>query len=197
VVNNSLRRTGCEGGFSLIDMLMAVSMIAILSAIAVPMVTDVTSSIRLGEGAREVERALQSARLKAVSTNRAFRVRFNCPSAREFRVVELIGTPSVPVAADTAANRCNQVNYPYPPADQNPMTKPNHDGPLQRLHPDLSFSPAPTTLEFWPDGTVHADQNGGAVPWATLSGAGTTISIVKGSQSKSITVNGLGRVKLQ
>ena len=35
------------------------------------------------------------------------RVRFNCPAAGEYRTVELIGTASVPAAADTAADRCS------------------------------------------------------------------------------------------
>ena len=183
------------GGFSLIDMLVVTTFIAILMGMAVPAMQNIGDSIRLGTGAREVERELQTARLKAVTTNRVLRVRFNCPTAGHYRMVELIGTPGAPAAADDPMNRCSQVTYPFPPDDQNPMTLPNHDGPARQLHPDLSFG-ASKTLEFWPDGTVHADSGTGN-PWQVLSGTGTAITVVKGADLKTITVNSLGKITLQ
>ena len=80
-----------------------------------PQMFDGVDRMRLGMTARDVERELQFARLKSVSTNRPMRIRFNCPVAGQFRVVELIGTPRVPLAADGAANRCDETIYPYRP----------------------------------------------------------------------------------
>ena len=120
-------------GFSLIELLVATALIAIISAMAVPIMTNAADSIRLGQATRQVERELQTARLAAVSANQPMRLRFDCPAARQFRIVELVGTPSIPAAADSAANRCGLGTYPYPAADSNPLTRPNHDGPLREM----------------------------------------------------------------
>jgi hypothetical protein len=181
-------------GISLVDMLLAVAVLGILSAMAVALAQNVTEGMRLGQGAREVERELQTARLKAVTSNRPIRVRFNCPVGGQYRMVELIGTPSVAAAADSSADRCKQTSYPYPP-DVDPVTLPNHDGPVRSLHPKLTFGAA-KTLEFWPDGSVHED-NGTPDKWPVLTGTGTAITIVKGATTKSITVNGLGKIQIQ
>jgi len=177
-------------------MLVTVGVIAVLAAMAVPLVRDMTDGMKLGQGARQVERELQAARLKAVTTNRPIRVRFNCPVAGQYRTVELIGTPSVPVAADSAADRCKETSYPFPPADREPVTLPNQDGPLKRLDPAVSFGSATKALEFWPDGSVHQD-NGAVGGWPLLAGTGTAITLVKGSSTKSITVNSLGKIQVQ
>ena len=177
-------------------MIAVITLIGILSGMAVAYFRDMTDSMRLNTGAREVERELQTARLRAVATNRPIRVRFNCPTAGEYRMVELIGSTRVPVAADTAANRCQQTVYPFPAGDANPMTLPNHDGPTRQLHQSLSFG-AVQTLEFWPNGTVHADNGIAGVEWPELPPVGTAITIIKGNATKTITVNGLGKITLQ
>ena len=43
---------------------------------------DMTENIKLNQAARLVEREMQDARLKAVSSNRLIRVRMNCPVDR-------------------------------------------------------------------------------------------------------------------
>jgi type IV fimbrial biogenesis protein FimT len=180
----------------LIDMVVTVAILAIVLGMAVPTFRDMSDSMRVGQGAREVERELQTARLKAVTSNRAIRLRFNCPTVGEYRMVELIGTPAAPAAADTPAGRCSEVDYPYPEADFNPITVPNHDGPLRRLPRTVTFG-ATQTLEFWPDGSVHASSGTGTTPWLPLGSTGTAITVVKGVLTKSVTVNGLGKIQVQ
>jgi hypothetical protein len=160
---------------------------------AAPEMVDVASQLRLGQGARDVTSELQAARLRAVTSSRPIRVRFNCPAANEYRLTELIGTPSAPDAADSATNRCSPTAYPYPAADNDPLTRPNHDGPVRYLPRDVSFGTT-STLEFWPDGTVHKDDGSGAKPWPVLPATGTDISVTKSSVVKHITVNGLGKI---
>ena len=153
-------------GFTLIDMIVIVAVFGILAGISVPTFLNLTEGYRLGQTLREVERELQSARLKSVTSNRPFRVRFDCPAAGQYRTVELIGSPSVPAPEDTAANRCQEATYPTPAADNNPLTRPNHDGPMRRLPTGITFSAA-NTLEFRPDGTVH-QQSGATLPWPVV-----------------------------
>jgi Tfp pilus assembly protein FimT len=181
-------------GFTLIDMIVIVAVLGILTGISVPAFQNLTEGYKLGQTVREVERELQSARLKAVTANRPLRVRFNCPVAGQYRTVELIGSPSVPAAEDTAANRCQETTYPSPASDNNPLTRPNHDGPIRRLPPGITFSAA-NTLEFRPDGTVH-QQNGATLPWPVVPAAGTSITLAKGAVTKRIDVNGVGKITL-
>ena len=182
-------------GFTLVDLLVVTALIGILTAISIPVMTGAMERMRLGQAGREVERELQSARTRAVSKGRPMRVRFNCPTAGEFRAVELIGSISAPAAADNAANRCSLASYPYPSADNDPVTRPNLDGPLGRLESAVTITVAPE-IEFWPDGTAHYNA-GGVVPWPIAPGTGLGVSLKRGTKTSIITVNGSGRIRLQ
>ena len=185
-------RVHSSDGTSLVDVLLVLGFLAVLGAIAVPGVQNFSAAIALGQAQQLVESELQQARLKAVSTNRVMRVRFNCPGAGQFRMVELIGTPAAPAAADTAPNRCSITAFPYPAADRNALTRPNHDGPLKEINQRVVFGAAPT-IEFWPTGaayTVNADGTSAALP-----GGASSITVTKGTVTKTVTVNGLGKVE--
>jgi len=195
------RTQGRERGFSLVDMMMTVAVIGTIAAVAVPQVNSALDSMRLGMALRDVERELQFARLKAVSSSRPMRVRFDCPSAGQVRAVELLGTTSVPDVndADTTAVgavRCNETTYPYRPtgSDTSRLTRPNNDGPVRLLQPSTTFT-AKKTLEFWPDGSVHADAGTGN-PWPNVGSPGVTITLSRKGKTKNIQVNGLGKIVL-
>jgi Tfp pilus assembly protein FimT len=190
------RHFASERGFTLLDTLLVLGVAGLLAAVALPVIQDIGGAIALGQAQQMVESELQQARLRAVSTNRVMRVRFNCPTARQFRMVELIGTSLAPAAQDTAANRCNPVTYPYPAGDRNVVTLPNQDGPVRSLGAGVNFG-AVQTLEFRPAGTVHAvNADGRAVP-TPLVNAGTAITVTKGTTVKTVTVNGLGKIAAQ
>ena len=191
---SQLRDPRSASGFTLVDVICTIAVFAILAGVSVPAYQNLTESYKHGQTLREIERELQMARLKSVSSNRPLRVRFNCPAAGQYRTVELIGTPSVPAAGDDAANRCQETVYPSPAADNNPLTRPNHDGPMRRLPTGITFGTA-TTLEFWPDGTGH-QQQGATLPWPAVGTAGTSITVVKNGVTKRIDVNGVGKVTL-
>jgi Tfp pilus assembly protein FimT len=198
---HALKRTSCAG-YSLVDLLAVLSLAAILMVISVPAVSGMGDSVRLSSSMRDVERELQTARLKAVTANRPMRVRFNCPAAGQFRMVEVIGTKSVPAAADSAAasTRCSETTYPYPAADANPLTLPNADGPVRRLGRGVTFGTA-ATVEFWPDGSAHAAGAAGTSPWPAIAPAGVQVTVVQVSNgvpaTRAITVNGLGKIQIQ
>ncbi|HYU79328.1 MAG TPA: GspH/FimT family pseudopilin, partial [Vicinamibacterales bacterium] len=143
---------------------------------------------------REVERELQTARQRAVSKGRAMRVRFNCPSAGQYRAVELIGPTSAPTAADAAADRCSPSLYRYPANDTDPLTKPNFDGPVRELESTVTFSNS-QTIEFWADGTAHYD-NGATGRWPMIPPAGVSLTLTRKGKTSTLEVNGLGRIKI-
>lgn len=176
-------------GLTLIELMVWIALFSILCGMAVPGLANVADGIRLGNSARTVERQLQAARLKAVSSNRAMRVRFNCPTAGTFRMLEVVGN-----AVDIAADRCTETKYPYPATDNNPVSVPNHDGPVQRLDLNVSFGASPT-LEFRPDGTVLVVDGAGVA--SPLPGGASAVTVTKNINVKTITVNNLGKILLQ
>lgn len=173
-------------GFTVVEMLMVVSMIAVLAVIGLPVMKDMTQSIKLSEASRMVEREMQDARLKAVSSNRLIRVRLNCPTTGYIRSVEVLGT-----AVDNATNRCMTTPYPFPPPDDDIMTRPNFDGPVRVLTNGATVSNR--VLQFSPDGTAMEVING--VP--TTIATPVTITITRDSKSKTVTVNNAGKIQLQ
>lgn len=177
------------------DLTITVAVFAIASAIAIPTMSRTVESMRVRMAARDVERELQAARLQAVSSNRPMRIRFNCPSAGQYRVVELIGSPSVPDSLDGDSLRCGENAFPFPARDNDPLTRPNNDRPLRRLPQGVSFGDV-QAIEFWPNGTARIN-SGGTMPWPRIPVQGITVSVVKGSTTRSMTVTGLGRITLQ
>ena len=174
-----------DRGFSLIELLLTVAVAATLLAIGVPVLRDVNEGSKLAAAAREVERELQSARLRAVTMNRSLRVRLNCPAAGYYRTVEVLVT-----AADNAADRCLLGPYPYPP-DNDVTTRPNNDGPVRVLPDGATVTTA--ILEFRPDGTSYQV----VANVAQTIVAPLTITVTRNSKSKAMTVNGTGKIQYQ
>ena len=188
-------------GFTLLEVLLVAALIVIVSAMALPAFTTSTAQIKLSSAARQVERELQSARMKAVRADRVIRVRFNCPSAGKYRMVEMIGSPFALATDDLdarAVTRCGMTAYPYPDMDTEFFAIPNNDGPLQQLPNGVAFN-AVQTVQFYPDGSATSSTG------VNLGTEGITLSLydsTKGWSSgpmyrRSITVNGLGKVTLQ
>ena len=182
-----------QRGFTLIDMIATIVVLGVLMAVTVPSMMATLDLMRLGQATREVERELQMAKSRAVSKGRPIRIRFNCPGAGEYRITELIGTPTVPAAEDNAANRCDPAAYPFPVADNDPLTLPNLDGPVRRLPDDVDFN-AVQTIEFWPNGTAHRDTGVLGQAWPLIPVAGINLTLEREGITSTITVNGLGKI---
>jgi prepilin-type N-terminal cleavage/methylation domain-containing protein len=197
-----MRQRSDVRGFSLVEMVLVAAVLAIVSGIAIPQILSSSRQMKLSGAARQVERELQTARMKAVKSNRPIRVRFKCPSAAQYRAVELLGSPQTPAANDAdsaAAARCSPTNYPYPDNDPEFFAIPNNDGPVHTLPLDVSFGSV-QTIEFWPDGSAHV-QSGTTNPWPVIGTAGVSLTMYDVNHPstlvKSITVNGLGKITLQ
>jgi prepilin-type N-terminal cleavage/methylation domain-containing protein len=181
-----------DRGFSLIEVLAVVAVLGIIAAVAAPTITNSLEAMRLGASARELERQLQDARLKAVSTNRRIRVRTNCPATGEYRMVQVLGT-----TADASTSRCSESSYPFDASNQNPVTK-LQDGPVKRLYTGVTVTFEQPTggggVEFWPDGRAVVIDGAGVRSAITTP---VIVTLTKRSNTKRISVNGLGKIQLQ
>lgn len=181
----SRRGPGDVRGFSLTELALTVAIAAILMTIALPTLTAMSDATKLSAAAQQVERELQTTRMRAVSKNRTLRLWTNCPQTGYFRSVELLAT-----SADNAKTRCSIATYPWP-SNTDLASPPNYDGPLRQMLNDATVSDG--WLEFRPDGTA----------WQVVSGTATTITtpvsitITRKSSTKTITVNELGKILLQ
>ena len=182
-----------RAGFTLVELLMVVAVFAIMAALAMPQLGRAVEAYRLGIATREMERELQTARVKAVTSNRPVRVLFNCPAAGQFRRVEMLGEPGLPDARDDELTRCNTTTFPYPEPDEDPLTRPNHDGPLHWL-PDGVTMGGVGGIEVRPDGTARSDSVGGTVSWADIPVTGVSATVTRSTLSRTVTINGMGRV---
>jgi prepilin-type N-terminal cleavage/methylation domain-containing protein len=181
------RQASNAAGFSLAELMLVVAVFATIMAMALPATTNMLDSAQLTAVAREMERELQTARLKAVSANRVMRVQFNCPAMGQFRMIEMTGTASI----DTATNRCDPVLYPFPGAVDAARGTRRQDGPVRHLDSNSSIS-GTAILEFRPDGTARVVVSGVSQPILDE----TTVTVTRKSRSRSVGVNARGRVHL-
>jgi prepilin-type N-terminal cleavage/methylation domain-containing protein len=159
-------------GFTLIEVLVVVTVVGVLLAVSIPVVQTGVERLTFNSVVREVGAEIRATRYAAVAKNRTEVLRFNCPNPREYRMVEFTATAAI----DDAADRCSSAVYPYP--DPNPGVAPDTDGPVRHLPQGVTFSQS-SSLAF--DAT-------GRIP------AVSTIEVTNGRQTRTITVLASGRV---
>lgn len=90
-------------GFTMLELLVVMALIAILSAMAIPTLMESSRRNSVWTASESIGTMIRQARLKAISRNKSFRVRFDCPSSGQFRVLEVTGNAGI----DNATNRCS------------------------------------------------------------------------------------------
>ena len=78
-------------GFTLIELMITMALIGILAAIGLPVMSSSIERNRVWTGSELVGSQIRQARLKAISRNQRFRVRFDCPVAGQLRVLVVTG----------------------------------------------------------------------------------------------------------
>ena len=178
-------RTRSAEGFSLVELMVVVGLISLMAGIAIPEINAGMRRYAVTSASQQIASAVRTARFQAVSQNRSLRVRFNCPAAGQFRIVEVTGT-----AADTAANRCDAAAYAFPDTDA--ATRPNLDGPVQVLPGGVSITSA---LDLQVDTTGRITPLTGC-PSCALGTAPASIVVGNSYGSRTLSVSGSGQVVL-
>jgi len=150
-----MRRLGRQHGFGVVQGLFSLLIVGTVSVVSMPKMTEMLHQHLLMGIAQEVGAQIRGARVLAVTTGRTIRVRFDCPGAGQYRIVEVLIRRSV----DNNPNRCSRRAFPRP--DQRPGSGPDLDGPLLSLKNGVSFA-AHRDVDIGPTGEVTAV--GGQMP---------------------------------
>ena len=159
-----------QRGYSLIELLIGLGIVGVMSAIALPLILESSRRSDLWTGSERMGALIRQTRLKAISQNRSYRVRFDCPAANQARGLVLTGVAAV----DNAANRCNATI--------------NGDSEIVQMPMGVTVDPnAATELQVTPRGVFTAV--GDAIPLTITMGYGTAIRTVTVSATGQITFN--------
>ncbi len=99
-----------EAGFTLVELMVAIAIMVLLMAVAIPSFTANQPRYRLKKAARDMVSAMQNARLKAVSENTSYRITFNV-GANTYQVTSIGDDGIWGTADDTTEAPVNLVDY--------------------------------------------------------------------------------------
>lgn len=90
-------------GFTMFELLVVMGLITVLAGMSIPSLLEATRRNSVWSASELIGSQIRQARLKAISRNKSFRVRFDCPAAGQFRLLEVTGNSTI----DDATNRCS------------------------------------------------------------------------------------------
>jgi type IV fimbrial biogenesis protein FimT len=143
-----------SGGFTLLEMMIVIAVMAILAAIAAPNFTSYMAHRRLNGAARQVMTDLMEARMKAVSQNNRFKVFFS-EDGHRYTILD-----------DSNNNNTED-------SDETSTTKDIHDA-----YHDVTFSATADPI-FYPRGTAY-----GTTVTLTNSSGSKSVSVATAGRVK-------------
>lgn len=154
-------------GFTLVEVLMALALIGIVSAIAVPVFIESSARNSLWNASERIGANIRETRLKAITQNTTYRIVFNCPTVGSLRGLIMTGDPVV----DDAADRCNQT-----------------------LEGDSAAVEMPPSVTYDPDGATALQVSGRGVFTAIGGAVPLVVSVNYGATVRTLTVSTTGQI---
>jgi prepilin-type N-terminal cleavage/methylation domain-containing protein len=152
-------------GFTLFELMIVVALIGILTAVAIPTLMESSRRNGVWTATEMIGTQIRQSRLKAISRNKSFRIRFDCPAAGQFRVLEVTGNGTI----DGALDRCS----------------------TQQTH-DSGVFVVPTQVTYGTPPTLTVDSRGNFVSSGSLP---ATITVTyAGYSSRTLTVSATGQI---
>jgi prepilin-type N-terminal cleavage/methylation domain-containing protein len=154
-----------NAGYTLIEMLIVVGLIGVVSAIAVPVFFESSARTNTWTGSELIGAQIRQTRLRAISRNRTYQIRFDCPGTGQFRALVMTGVP----ATDDAEDRCD--------------TTVEFDGGVETMPPGASFGDV-ANIQINGRGVVSVIDD--VVPYS--------ISVTNGTSTRTLSVTATGQV---
>ena len=151
-------------GFTLIELMIALAVSGILAAVAVPVFIESSARNSIWTASETIGSQIRQARLKAISRNTLFRVRFDCPAVGQFRVLVVTGNPAI----DDAVARCGATQQ--------------YDSGVFALPPAVSF------------GVVNTLTVNGRGIFTSTGVIPQTITVTHGARTRTLTVSATGQI---
>ena len=153
-------------GFTMFELLIVMALISIFAAMGIPTLQESTRRNAVWTASETIGTQIRQARLKAISRNRSFRVRFDCPAAGQFRVLEVTGNSTI----DNHDDRC--------------IMQQTHDSGVYAMPVNVSYGSTPPLLTVNSRGIFTSSAS---IP--------TTITVTYGnSSSRALSVSATGQI---
>jgi prepilin-type N-terminal cleavage/methylation domain-containing protein len=156
-----------ERGYTLFEVLIVLGLIGVISGIALPVFLSSNAMNSLWTSSERLGGLIRQTRLRAISRNTTYELRFDCPSAGSVRGLILTGTPAI----DDAANRCD--------LDQSGDTE------IVYMNPGVEYDTNGVT-GFTVTGRGVFTALGGAIP--------ATLSVTYGANVRYLSVSATGQI---
>ena len=179
-----------EAGFSVIEVTVVAGVAMITMGLAAPSIIGAIDQYKFNSEVQTVASTIRSARYKAVASNVTLRLRFNCPTTGQMRLVEVTGDSAI----DSATDRCDTDSYPYPDPDAN--AAPNNDGPVIQMSSAVDL---PTTVHGLEISTAGRIQPLTGCPGCS-AGSPPAVLVMgddRSSTNRSITVTATGGTTIE
>lgn len=156
-----------ERGYTLFEIIIVVALIGIISGIALPVFLSSNAMNSLWTSSERLGGLVRQTRLRAISRNTNYELRFDCPGVGDARGLIITGDPAI----DGDANRCNN--------DQEGDTE------IIYMNPGVAYDTSGVT-GFTITGRGVFTALGGAIP--------STISVTYGANVRYLTVSATGQI---
>jgi prepilin-type N-terminal cleavage/methylation domain-containing protein len=170
-------------GFTIIELLIVVSVLAIMAAVAIPNVLSWMLTIRVNSAVRELASEMQLARMKAVSERNNYVITFDI-SNNQYKIYDDDDNDG---AETSELQKTVDIDADYKGIQFGHVSTTGTSG--DTILNEVTFTGTPRSVVFKPDGTANKNGSVFIIPTEDIADS-------KDARQRAITVIQTGRVKL-